>query len=349
MHIYLANDWVAHGFIVEFIVLRKEGELIPLLAPEIKITDLGVDRIRDAIIPLAVHFRRSDINVILVAMWPLTCVAVIANLIAFVKSRIYLIDHTQLSYFCKTQLNIPTYILKLSMRFTYPFANGVIAVSQGVKKDMCMLSALKDEYIKVIYNPASKGIIKNPDISKFCSELWGRDTCYKILSVGSLIPIKNHELLIRSFAQLQSSFNLKLVILGEGYLRGDLEVLINDLGLTDKIILPGFVINPYPWYLSADLFVLSSNSEGLPTVLIEALECGLPIVSTNCPSGPDEILEKGRYGKLVPVGDEYAMTQAITQSLIESHDHESLKNRAKDFSLQNISDQYLSYMFPKSM
>ena len=105
----------------------------------------------------------------------------------------------------------------------------------------------------------------------------------------------------------------------------------------------GFADNPYPWYLTADVYVLSSDWEGLPTVLIEALESGLPIVSTDCESGPKEILENGRYGKLVPMNDIDALSNAIMVSLSEYHDKESLKMRARDFSIENISKQYLEY------
>jgi glycosyltransferase involved in cell wall biosynthesis len=173
--------------------------------------------------------------------------------------------------------------------------------------------------------------------------LWGDSFNYHILSVGSLTPQKNYHLLIKAFSKISKKLNAKLVILGEGKLRPSLQSLILELGLKDKVLLAGFADNPYPWYLTADVYVLSSDWEGLPTVLIEALESGLPIVSTDCESGPKEILENGRYGKLVPMNDINAMSDAITISLSEYHDKEFLMRRARDFSIENISKQYLEY------
>ncbi|MBT6045933.1 MAG: glycosyltransferase, partial [Candidatus Scalindua sp.] len=113
-------------------------------------------------------------------------------------------------------------------------------------------------------------------------------------------------------------------------------------------VLPGFVTDPYPWFRSADLFVLSSRWEGFGNVIVEALECGVPVVSTNCLSGPAEILENGRYGKLVPVQDVEALADAIVNSLAGPHDREPLIRRAQDFSVRKISDQYLAYCFPEN-
>ena len=124
--------------------------------------------------------------------------------------------------------------------------------------------------------------------------------------------------------------------------------LIDQLGLHDRVVLPGFVTDPYPWFRSADLFVLSSRWEGFGNVIVEALECGVPVVSTNCLSGPAEILENGRYGKLVPVQDIEAIADAIVNSLAEPHDRELLMRRAQDFSVRKTSDQYIAYCFSEN-
>jgi glycosyltransferase involved in cell wall biosynthesis len=148
---------------------------------------------------------------------------------------------------------------------------------------------------------------------------------------------------LRAFARIPRSLNAKLTILGEGLLRAELEVLIHQLGLQDRVTLPGFTIDPSHWYHSADLFVLSSSWEGFGNVIVEALECGVPVVSTDCLSGPAEILANGRYGRLVPVGDATALAAAIQASLLESHDQDALRRRAQDFAVPRIADQYLAY------
>lgn len=341
--IYLANDWVARGYVVEFILLKNEGELLPLLSPKIHVTSLDVERIKHAIGPLRRHLQRTQPDIVWVGMWPLTSAAVIAWLFAGRPGKLFLTDHNQLSISCVRELGISPIWLKILMNATYPFATGVMAVSKGVASDMARLSGFPMDRIKVIYNPAATGVSPERASPELREELWSKGFDFHILTVGSFKLQKNHALLINAFAKLPRSINAKLTILGEGNLRPAMAQQIAELGLQDKVLLPGFYKDPYPWFRSADLFVLSSDWEGLPTVLIEALECGVPVVSTDCPSGPAEILEDERYGRLVPVGDVDALAAAMADSLRAAHDREALKTRANDFSVEKISEEYLDY------
>ena len=160
-----------------------------------------------------------------------------------------------------------------------------------------------------------------------------------ILAVGRLAVEKNFEILIRSFARLRHLENLKLVILG-GELRQALQSQINDNGLSDVISMPGWTANPYAFMSRADVYVMSSNWEGFPMVLIEALVCGCKIVSTDCVSGPREALDHGRFGILVPVDDEEAMSDAISNALDSVADREKLISRALEFSPKNFLVQF---------
>ena len=346
LHIYLANDWAKRGILVELVVLRKKGELLSLVDEGVVVTGLDVDRIRHAFLPLAAHIRKSKPVVTLVAMWPLTSVSIIAWLIAGKLGRIFTIDHTPPSVTRVEELKVSLLFLKSLMRITYPIADGLIAVSQGVKGDLCQLGNFSKEKVRVIYNPATTGVSTKREIFDVRTNLWGSGFKHHILSVGTLKVQKDHETLIKAFALLPSELNAKLVILGEGQLRIQLSQLVDKLGLQNRVELPGFVLDPADWYRSADLFAYSSRWDGLPLVLIEALEFGLPIVSTDCPSGPAEILQNGLYGKLVPVQDPKALAYAIEQGLNEDHDSSALMMRAQDFSLKKISDEYLDYMFP---
>ncbi len=174
-------------------------------------------------------------------------------------------------------------------------------------------------------------------------QLWGNECDNRILSVGSLKPEKDHMMLIEAFSLIPDSMNAKLIILGDGPLKSDLREFITKKGLNNKITLAGFQHNPYPWYNGADVFVLSSKWEGFGNVIVEALECGTPVVSTNCPCGPAEILNNGAYGKLVSMGNPAKLTKAIIESLEETHNSDVLMDRAKKFSLEEISKQYLKY------
>ena len=345
VHVNLANDWAIHGFDVEFVLMRKEGDLIQLLHPKISVVGLNVDRIRDSIIPLAAHLRKSRPQVVLAAMWPLTSAVVLAWLLSGLKGKLYLSDHEHLTSSYIRRGRAKQSYLKNLIRFSYPLASGVIAVSRGVREDLCELGNLPEQKVRVIYNPAVIGIASRREVHSSTEQLWGSDVAFHLLTVGRLAPEKDHVTLIKAFALLPESLNAKLVILGEGPLRAELEALVTLLHLTDRVFLPGFMMDPYPWFFRADLFVLSSLWEGFGNVIVEAFECGVPVVSTNCPSGPAEILEDGRFGKLVPVNDPLALAEAIVDSLNMSHDKTSLIRRAQDFTVRKISDEYLAYMF----
>jgi glycosyltransferase involved in cell wall biosynthesis len=143
---------------------------------------------------------------------------------------------------------------------------------------------------------------------------------------------------------LRARPQVRLIILGEGKQRGELESLAQDLGVADDVEMPGFVSNPYQYMAQAGVFVLSSRYEGLPGVLIQALACGCPVISTDCPGGSAEILERGRYGHLVPVGDDEALRDAITSVLDNPPDRNELIKRASLFSVERASQQYLDYL-----
>ena len=342
--IYLANYWNDEGFNVTFVLVKKYGKLMSMVNPEIDIIDLKTEKLRSSFFTLRSHFKNNSYDVIWSGLWPLTSISILAWIFSGQKSRIFVIDHNHLSISTVKQLKFPKYLLRIILKITYPLATGIIAVSDGVKKDICMLGWLNSRLVETIYNPAYTGRVDNYILTdKIKTELWGNGSDKHIISVGSLKPQKNHKLLIKAFSMLENT-NSKLIILGEGELESELNDLINKLNLSKRVFLKGFVVDPTLWYLSADLFVLSSNWEGLPTVLIEALECGLPIVSTNCPSGPDEILENGNYGKLVPMNNVNALSDAIKLSLMEApHDPSPLTKRAKDFTIPNISRKYLEY------
>ncbi|MEI7707005.1 MAG: glycosyltransferase [Chlorobium sp.] len=347
IHINLAHDWISRGLTVDFILMKKTGELLSLLSPEISVIDLGVNNIRHVILPLATYLRKSSPNVILVAMWPLTSVAVISWLLSGRNARIFLSDHEHLTSSYLKQNRVSSFKLKSSIRFLYPFANRVFAVSQGVKDDLCNIGKLSRSKVNVIYNPVVISDVPQSIYSQSSDYLWGADCKHRILAVGRLTIQKDYKTLIKAFLLLPSHFKAKLVILGDGPSKNEILELILKYNLHDSVILKGFIQDTYSWFRSADLFVLSSLWEGFGNVIVEALECGLPVVSTNCLSGPAEILENGRYGKLVPVGDSIALASAMIESLTQTHDREALMQRAQDFSVKQISDQYLANMFPE--
>jgi glycosyltransferase involved in cell wall biosynthesis len=161
----------------------------------------------------------------------------------------------------------------------------------------------------------------------------------RVISVGNLHAVKNHALLLDAFARLERK-SVRLLIFGDGPLRGQLEQQARQLGIADRVAFPGFAIDPWPYLASADLFVLSSNYEGFPMALAEAMHAGLKIVSTDCDSGPAEMLDGGNYGRLVPCGDANALAAAIDAALDEPADPSRIQRRAAKIAGQAMADRY---------
>ena len=348
LHINLAEDWLARGYQVEFVLMQKNGELLPLVCAQATIKNLNVKKTRYLLLPLAKYLWQANADIIIAAMWPLTSLTVLAWLLTFKKGRLFVSDHNQLSVSCQHELKHKQNLTQLAnwIKWTYPQATGIIAVSKGVKADIMAFTGFESDKIEVIYNPAAASNLPYLLATTPRELLWGKGYDYHILAVGTLKPIKDYPTLIKAFAQLPVELNCKLIILGEGECRATLTRLIAALNLQTRVELRGFVTYPQPWFNSADLFVLSSYSEGFGNVIVEALEFGVPVVATQC-GGPVEILDNGRYGSLVPVGDYDALAKAMQASLLTSHNHADLKQRAQDFSVATISKQYLSYFFRK--
>jgi glycosyltransferase involved in cell wall biosynthesis len=231
------------------------------------------------------------------------------------------------------------------LRRTFPHAASIVAVSEGVAEDILQTLRVPSEKVVTIYNP-----VVTPEIRELAGEppdhpWFGDEKVPVVLGAGSLSEQKDFGTLIRSFAVVRSRIAAKLVILGEGSARFQLERLVAELGLQDDVLLPGFVRNPFGYMAQASAFVLSSRYEGLPGVLIQAMACGCPVVSTDCPSGPAEILEGGRLGPLVPMGDVGAMAHAILDMLDRPTSKEALIARADHFSLERSVAGYLDLLF----
>ncbi len=342
LYVNLSREWSTYGHSVTFVLLQKEGELLELLPDEVKVVNLRVSKIRQSIYPIYKHLMSSNPDIILPAMWPLTSVVFLSWMISLKKGRLFLSEHVILGQSIKRELKVSLILSRALIRLTHSFSSGVIVVSKTVKEDLCLLGGLSQGQVEVIYNPAAIGINSDRESKKTQKKIWGTHD-YHVLSVGRLKFEKDYETLIRSIHIVSKEMDVKLIILGDGPMRDPLERLISELGLEERVMLPGFTLDPYAWYRSSDLFVLSSLWEGFGNVVVEALECGVPVVSTNCPGGVGEILDNGRYGSLVPVGDHQSLAEAIAKDLKNKHDHDLLKTRAKSFSLPVIAKQYLDY------
>ena len=337
----LIEDSLAAGHEVDLVLSRATGELLPLVPQGVRIVDLGATRIRSAIGPFRAYLRDRRPDAVHIMMWPLTVAGIIAAKLARSTARIVIAEHTTLGrQYAGSRRNLAA--LSLTTRLFYPLADAILCVSHESADDLARLSGLDRAGIAVVYNPVAAPpgpVIVPPAIEA----LWG-DDCARILTVGSLKPVKDHAMLIRAFARLARQRPARLIIVGEGDMRAELERVATEEGVADRVVMPGFTLDPWPYYASADLFVLSSNYEGFPLVLIEAMRCGLNIVSTDCESGPREILVGGDYGALSAVGDETALADAMAIMLAHPISPDTLKTRAETLSGLGQSQRLLEIM-----
>ena len=233
------------------------------------------------------------------------------------------------------------YVLPM-VRRTYQFAGGIVAVSDGVANDLVANAYIDRNAITTIYNPVVDNTISELAAEPLKHSWFGPGQPPVILGVGRLTPQKDFQTLLRAFARVRGERNIRLLILGEGRQRAELAALAQELGVAVDVDMPGFVDNPYQYMARASVFALTSLYEGLPGALIQALACGCPVVSTNCPGGSAEILEGEKYGRLVPVQHDSKLADAICSTLDSPPDREQLKARAAVFSTEQATTNYLN-------
>lgn len=341
----LAEAFAECGYRVDLVVTRAVGALAGEIPASVRLVDLGAKRIATSLPALVRYLRNDRPDALLSALAPANCIAVWARRLAGGATRLVLSEHNTLSQSTRGSCNRRERILPALMRRYYPNADAVVAVSAGVADDLAFTIGLERQRIEVIYNPVVTERLHRLAEVPIEHPWFGDSAPPVILGVGRLTAAKDFATLIRAFARLRKQRALRLLILGEGEERAGLEALVRRLGVGDDVAMPGFVINPYPYMKHASQFVLSSKWEGLPTVLIEAMACGTPVVSTDCPSGPAEILEGGKWGRLVPVGDETALAEAIGAALrVPGAD---ARSRAAVFSPDRAVGRYLRLLFPE--
>nr|WP_293250959.1 glycosyltransferase [Panacagrimonas sp.] len=222
-------------------------------------------------------------------------------------------------------------------------ADAVVCVSQGLADDLRDNFGVDPARLHTIYNPAYRASFVAAAGDPVDHPWLAHKDRPVVIAAGRLHHVKGFDVLIDAFARLRTRLDARLLILGEGKARPELEAQVRALGLAEHVQLPGRVGTLAPWMARADLFVLSSRREGLPAVLIEALAVGMNVLATRCPSGPEEILEDGRWGRLVPVGDAAALADAMAQALQQPPpDRQRLKDRAAEFSLDRALSRYLA-------
>ncbi|MBX9252832.1 glycosyltransferase [Desmonostoc muscorum CCALA 125] len=327
---------------LDLVIANAEGVFLKQIPEQVSIVNLGAGRVMKAILPLSHYLKENKPYALISHMSHANVVAVLAKKLARTETKLVLVEHNTLSV-SKSKL-FRAKFLPFLMKWLYPLADAIVGVSTGVAQDLEFQLGLVRGKVSLIYNP----VVDNDLLSKAKAPL---EHCWfekgnppVFLAVGRLTEQKDFLTLIKAFALLRKQIMARLLILGEGECRSELEAMINKLKITDDVSLPGFVENPYVYMYNASAFILSSRWEGLPTVLIEAMACGCPVVATDCPSGSKEILAAGKIGTLVPVGDPVAMSSAMLNLLANSISVDVLVQRAMDFSVEQATSKYLSLL-----
>ncbi len=337
---YLANGLVDRGHQVDMLLIEKQGPYLADLSTKVHVTDLGARGVRSSILPLARYLRTKKPEVLLSALDHVNIGALLAKRLARAATRVIPTVHISHSQVKIHHRGIHHRIVRALLRLTYPWADAIVAVSKGTADDMIRTSGVPERLVRVIYNPVITQEIKVLAEQPLDYPWFGPGEPPVILAMGRLTEQKAFGTLIRAFSLVQKDYACRLLILGEGPDRKMLEGLVDELDLTDKVSLPGFVRNPFNYMARCSLFVLSSAWEALPTVLIEALSLGTPVVSTDCPSGPREILYGGQYGRLVPVGDVETLAGAMNDTLRGARP-EVPESALRPFTVDVAVDEYI--------
>lgn len=330
----LAHGLVERAIETDLVLMNATGEYLDKVDPRVNIHNLGTARAMTSINPLIHYLRHRQPDALISALGQANLAALVASRLSTTRVPVLVTEHQ--SFEPGREKGFRRNIFPRLARMLYPRAT-VVAVSEGVADTLADVTGLPRNRIKVIRNPVLTDGLHEAAAATQAVKLPEN----YLVAAGRLTAQKNFPLLIEAFSRISAAQpGLQLVILGEGEDRPILEELISTKSLSERVLLPGFQANPYPWISRSRGFVLSSDWEGLPTVLIEALALGVPLVATDCPSGPREILSGGRLGQLVPPGDADALAQALTRAL-EQDGNPATDEDLIPYTVRAATDAYL--------
>lgn len=344
----LAEAFRDKGYKVEFVINNFNGKYIDQIPNDIAVVDLKSNRFFCSLPKIYKYLKQTEPDAFIVARDYINIPIIIIKNILRIKTRLMISCHTNMAEEVKyagLKRKIFLKIILFLTRFTYRYADSVVVVSEGIKNDVHIYSGLDKDRITTIYNP----IIDSKMEAQMKEEVeckWIEVDEKVIISVGRLTRQKDFVTLIKAFDLVKKQYEgVKLIILGEGEDRVKLQKLIDEMGLGKEVNLWGYVNNPYAYLKKADLFVLASAWEGFGNSIVEAMATGIPLICTDCPSGPSEILANGKYGDLVKVGDYEELSKRILYNLrnvnVLKETKEARVKRAYEFTLEEAANKYL--------
>jgi len=332
-----------YGYDVDIVLVEATGDLLEEIPEEVSVIDLDASRVATSFLPLRRYLKSREPEILYSMMTEPNLIAIAAHQLTRTDTRLVISEHNMLSH---SVSSIKDRAITLAAWATYPFADHAVAVSKGVQSELLAKTRLEEGSTSLIYNPVRVEYIREKASEPVNHEWFVDDSIDVVLAGGRHEPQKGFDTLLEAFAQIERD-NTRLVIFGRGPKTEELKCQAANLGICDRIHFAGFVENPYSYMATADVFVLSSEHEGFGLVLIEAMACGCPVVSTNCESGPAEILDEGKYGLLTTVGNSALMSKAISETIDNPIRSDVLKRRAEKFDVHNSLKEYVD-MFIKT-
>ncbi|MDY6933070.1 MAG: glycosyltransferase [Spirochaetota bacterium] len=341
----LFNNLSNEKYEISLVLFIKQGKFLNELPPDINIID--IDKMsRWDFFNLIFRLRKviKDIKPasIIGMYYYSSIIAVLSCLFINDRPKIIVCEHGSHSAFLPTTR--ARHLKKLLMKFSYRKADKIVAISQHMKENLIVDLKLKPANITVINNPIPVKLIKEQALDSIADDLLNYKKGQIIISLGRLTQQKRFDRLIRAFSLVLQQKEVYLIILGQGELLNDLQNLVDELNVKKFVRFLGFKDNPFAWLSKADIFVLSSDWEGLPMVILEAMACGTPVIATDCPTGPKEIIINGENGFLVQMNDEKALAEAMLALLKDGNLRNKISKkgelRAEDFRTEIIIPQY---------
>lgn len=344
----LIKYFIKKNYKVDLVIIDLKGGLISQIPAEVNLIDLNRKKAHFSIFAMRKYLKENNPDYLISAKERNNVLSYYSIKFAGVNTKLIASVRTQLELEYNRKMSIKSKILKFidySMaKHIYDDIDYLVAVSKGVKDNLKSFFNLKRNDIKVIYNPVVTEDIDLLKDEEVHHKWFNNEQIKVVIGVGRLSPPKNFLMLLKAFSKaVNENNNLRLAILGDGptSIKNELEEYISKNNLNNKVDLLGFVENPYKYVNKASIFVLSSSWEGFGNVVAEALAVGTPVVSTNCPSGPEEILDDGKYGSIVPVNDHERLAEEILNTLSTSIDSKELIKRSKKFSVEESARGYL--------
>jgi len=318
--------------------------------PDIPIVTLNVKRTALSLGATVRYLRQYQPDVLFPMPWYFNIVAVLARFLAGVPTKVILGEHNIISLEAGVEHRNKPHLrfLPVLMRYIYPHSDGLIGVSRDTLTDLVeTLNISANIPMRVVLNPINRDRVQKLAQEPIDHPWFQTHDRPVIVTAARLAKQKQLDGLLRAFAQVNQQTPSRLLILGEGPLRGELEQLCQDLGIEDAVWMPGYDTNPYRYMAAADIFVLASAWEGCPIALQEAMACGAAVVVTDAPGGMKDIIESGKHGLLVPAGKPDALAEGLLKILadpaLKQHYREQARVRSQDFHYRNTSQQYLDF------